>query len=81
VIRFTWTDHARADLRRINREQALQILHALTRYSNTGEGDLKRLKGSGDSRLRVGDYRVRFEVQRDGTVRTLQVKHRREAYR
>lgn len=81
MSRFIWTDHAKADLRQIDREQALQILRALTRYGNSGEGDLKRLKGSSDFRLRVGDYRVRFEIQADGSLRILQVKHRREAYR
>jgi len=81
VNRFIWVDPAKADLRQIDREHAVQILHALTRYSNSGEGDVKRLKGSSDFRLRVGDYRVRFEIQMDGSLRILQVKHRREAYR
>ena len=65
----------------MDREHAMEILHALTRYGNTGEGDVKRLRVFGDFRLRVGDYRVRFERQQDGTLRILQVKHRREAYR
>jgi hypothetical protein len=46
-------DHAKAELRQADREQALQILHALTRYSNNGEGGVKRLKGSSDFRLRA----------------------------
>lgn len=79
--RFIWTDHGKSDLRQIDREQARQILRALTLYGNSGEGDVKRLKGSPDFRLRVGDYRVRFEIQADGSLRILQVKHRREAYR
>jgi len=59
----------------------MKILMALTRYANTGEGDVKQLKGSPDFRLRVGDYRVRMRVLQDGTIRIAQVKHRREAYR
>jgi mRNA-degrading endonuclease RelE of RelBE toxin-antitoxin system len=31
-------------------------------------------------RLRVGDYRVRFELQKE-TMRVLRVRNRREAYR
>jgi mRNA-degrading endonuclease RelE of RelBE toxin-antitoxin system len=81
VSRFIWTDRAKADLRQIDREQALQILHALTGYGNSSEGDVKRLKGSSDFRLRAGDYRVRFEIKADGPLRILQVKHRRQAYR
>ena len=79
--RFSFTEAARADLRRIDRDQAMKILLALTRYGETGEGDLKQLKGSTDFRLRVGDYRVRLRVQKDGTIRIARVKHRREAYR
>jgi mRNA interferase RelE/StbE len=81
VNRFRFTETARSDLRRIDREQAMKILLALTRYANTGEGDVKQLKGSTDYRLRVGDYRVRMRVLKDGTIRIAQVKHRREVYR
>ena len=35
----------------------MKILLALTRYAETGEGDVKQLKGSTDYRLRAGDYR------------------------
>ena len=81
MSRFIRTDRAKADLRQIDREQTLQMLHILTRYGPSCEGDVKRLKGSSDFRLRAGDYRVRFEPQADGSLRVLQVKHRREAYR
>jgi mRNA-degrading endonuclease RelE of RelBE toxin-antitoxin system len=76
-----WTDRAKAPLRQIDREQALHILHALTEMSRGGKGDLKKLRGSGDLRLRVGDYRVRFEMAGPETYRILQVRNRREAYR
>jgi mRNA interferase RelE/StbE len=81
VSRFQFSEAARADLRRVDREQAMKILLALTRFRDTGEGDVKQLKGSTDFRLRVGDYRVRLRVMEDGTIRIAQVKHRREAYR
>lgn len=80
MTRFSWTDQAKSELRRIDREQVLQILEPLTHYSKTGQGDIKRLKGSSDLRLRVGDYRVRFEIQPGNILRVLHVKHRREAY-
>jgi len=54
---------------------------ALTRYGNTGAGDVKHVKGSAGLRLRVGDYRVRLEILESGTLRILHVKNRREAYR
>jgi mRNA-degrading endonuclease RelE of RelBE toxin-antitoxin system len=47
----------------------------------SGKGQVKKLKGSSDLRLRVGDYRVRFEVVEEDTYRILRVRHRKEAYR
>jgi mRNA interferase RelE/StbE len=81
VNRFRWTEQAKGELRLIDREQAMAILLALTEYGNTGQGDVKRLKGKEEFRLRVGDYRVRFERLGDGTLKILHVKHRRDAYR
>jgi mRNA-degrading endonuclease RelE of RelBE toxin-antitoxin system len=77
-----WSDPAQAQLRAIDRETALHTLHALARYLETGEGDVKRLQNiePPEFRLRVGDYRVRFHDQGD-TLRITAVKHRREAYR
>jgi hypothetical protein len=47
-----------------------------------GEGDLKKLKGeSGEIRLRVGDYRVRFTDEPGDTLRIHSVRHRKDAYR
>ncbi len=81
MSRFIWTERAKQQLRQIDREQALGILHALTDYADNGQGQIKKLKGSGDMRLRVGDYRVRFDVMAEATYLILQVRHRREAYR
>jgi len=76
VSRFIWTDRGREQLRQVDREQ-----DALTEYASSGKGQIKKLKGSGDLRLRVGDYRVRFEVVEEDTYHILRVGHRREAYR
>ena len=81
MSKFIWTDRAKEQIRAIDREQALAILHALTDYADTGQGQVKKLKGSGDLRLRVGDYRVRFEMAEEDTYRILRVGHRKEAYR
>jgi mRNA interferase RelE/StbE len=81
VSQFVWTERAKQQLRQIDRERALEILHALTDYASSGKGEVKKLKGLGDLRLRVGDYRVRFEVIEEDTYRILRVRHRREVYR
>ena len=81
MSRFQWTDQARGELRKIERQQAMNILLELTRYGTTGQGDVKRLKNSDQYRLRVGDYRVRFLVLEDGTLRIVHVRHRKDACR
>ena len=76
------TPQAKADVRRIDREAAMRILAALDRFARTSEGDIKKLQGdSGELRLRVGDYRVRFNEEPPGTILILAVGHRRGVYR
>lgn len=77
-----FTPAARADVRRIDRDAAMRDLNALDRFARTGEGDIKKLQGdSGELRLRVGDYRVRFKEDPPGTMHIHAVLHRSEAYR
>jgi len=80
--KIAWTDLAKADLRAIDKDTALRILHTLTRYLVSGEGDVKRLQDiePPELRLRVGDYRVRFYDHGD-SILVLAIKHRREVYR
>ncbi len=78
--RIVWTDPAKADVRRIDRETAMRILAALDRFARTGEGDVKALQGRDELRLRVGDYRL-FFVNVADALEVRRVLHRREAYR
>lgn len=41
--------------------------------------DIKKLKGNGDFRLRVGDYRVIFSIEQE-TIQILKVGHRKNIY-
>jgi mRNA-degrading endonuclease RelE of RelBE toxin-antitoxin system len=79
---FVWASSARAELRRVEREIAMRILIALTRFAETGEGDVKTLEGkfTGAHRLRVGDWRVRFRRVSGDTIHVLAVENRGEAY-
>jgi mRNA-degrading endonuclease RelE of RelBE toxin-antitoxin system len=80
--KIVWKDRAKVELRAIEQETALRILHALARAILTGGGDVKRLRDiePPEFRLRVGDYRIRFRSL-ENSVEILSVKHRREAYR
>ena len=51
----------------------------LARFAADGSGDVRRLKGRGGTRLRVGDYRVVFYEER-GSIVVVAVGHRREVY-
>jgi mRNA interferase RelE/StbE len=77
-----WTPPARADVRRIDRTNAMRILTSLHRFAETGEGDIKKLQGDSEElRLRVGDYRVRFTEEPHDTLIIHSVRHRSEVYR
>ena len=76
-----FTGSARRDLRRLDRAVAARILSALERFAETGEGDITRLHGTSDElRLRVGDWRVRFDYIDGSTIRVLRVLPRGRAY-
>jgi mRNA-degrading endonuclease RelE of RelBE toxin-antitoxin system len=58
----------------------MRILHALHRFAEAGEGDVKALQGRDELRLRIADYRL-FFVKIDDALEVRRVLHRREAYR
>ena len=84
VLRLSirWSDEARADLRRLDRQTALDILHCADRYLATRNGDVKKLKPPQTGyRLRCGDYRLFFEEKNEVSIEIIGVRNRREAYR
>jgi mRNA-degrading endonuclease RelE of RelBE toxin-antitoxin system len=81
-IAVIWSPEARSDLRAIDRETALQILHCVDRYLANRNGDVKKLKPPlSGFRLRCNDYRVFFDLKDDNSIEITGVKNRREAYR
>jgi mRNA-degrading endonuclease RelE of RelBE toxin-antitoxin system len=70
------------EVRAIEQSKALDILQALHRYAESGDGDVKPLGGEfqGLLRLRVGNHRVLFEESAD-VITVHRVRDRREAYR
>lgn len=78
---FLWEPAARADLGKLDRETAMRILLTLTRYGNTGEGDVKMLTDrDGLYRLRVGKWRLFFDLDSPDTVRIHGIDNRGQAY-
>jgi len=69
------------DIERLSSRMQLQILKVIEAMSNDLKGDVKRLTNyTPEYRLRVGNYRVLFEIENNGIV-VYRVRHRREAYR
>ena len=80
--KIAWSERARAEIRRLDRETAMRIFAALDRFAESGEGDIKRLQGTaGELRLRVGDYRIRFTEEHGDMLHIHSVRHRKDAYR
>jgi mRNA interferase RelE/StbE len=71
---------ATKDLRGINTDDVKRILSKIRAMENDLTGDVKRLTDFElQYRLRVGNYRVLFEIENEKLV-IYRVKHRREAY-
>ena len=69
------------DLDSLQKKEAQRIVERIRRMENNLDGDVKRLTNfTPEYRLRVGDFRVLFEVA--GTqVTVYRVLNRRDAYR
>lgn len=82
LYRIEWLDEARADVSRLDKSTALRVFDGILHYARTTSGDVVPLHGamSGAFRLRVGDYRVLYNLH-ENTMRIFGVRHRSEAYR
>ena len=83
---FRWRERAVGQLRAIPKPAALTILRALTLLGDDPrrpDANVKKLAGYEDRyRLRVGDYRVIYEIMDEQLViLVVGVGHRREIYR
>lgn len=68
------------DLKSLSAENSSRILAKIEALKNDLAGDVKRLTNfTPEYRLRVGDYRVLFEIEGDKIV-VYRIKHRSDAY-
>jgi len=69
------------DLKDIPKSDAKKIVSKIKEMENNLHGDIKRLTNhTPEYRLRVGNWRVLFEIESNNIV-IYRIKHRREAYR
>jgi mRNA interferase RelE/StbE len=58
-----------------------RVLAGIEEMGDDLKGDVKRLTNfTPEYRLRIGDFRVLFEIERE-TIIIYRIRHRREAYR
>ena len=77
-----WLDEAKAAVRALARPTAMRLFEGTLHFARTGSGNVNALHGdmAGAFRLRLGDYRVLFTLERN-VMRIFGVRHRSEAYR
>lgn len=72
---------AEKDLKGINKPDAIKILKKIVNLENGLTGDIKKLTNfTPEYRLRVGDYRILFEVEND-TINIYRIIHRKDSYK
>ena len=79
MVQIAFTAAAARQWLSISADVRRRIDAKLSAFAETGVGDVKRLKGRAGARLRVGDWRVIFYVEKD-TIIVAAVGHRREIY-
>jgi mRNA interferase RelE/StbE len=69
------------DIEKISSRMQTKIIKGIETMSDDLTGDVKRLTNfSPEYRLRVGDYRVLFEIENKSII-VYRIRHRREVYR
>ena len=80
LISIEFKPHAVKDLDALDRPIARRILEKIRGLENNLAGDVKRLTNfTPEYRLRIGDYRVLFEIEGDRVI-IYRIKHRSRAY-
>ena len=70
------------DLKHLQKQDASRIADALERLQSDLAGDVKKLTNcTPEYRLRVGQFRVLFEIENETRIIVYRIVHRREAYR
>ena len=80
IYNIEWKEHALQNLEKLENSISRRIIKKVEELSeNPFSKDIKKLKGSDDFRLRVGDYRVIFFIGKE-TIQILKIGHRKNIY-
>ena len=79
-FKIIWDEKSWDALNKLEPSISRRILKKVDELSeNPFSKDIKRLKGSCDFRLRVGDYRVVFAIEQN-VIQILKIGHRKHIY-
>ncbi len=79
-MKIEWDERAFEALAKLDRGIAKRIVEKIDEMVLHNKGDIKRLKGCSESRLRIGDYRVIFSLEKD-SMNILKLGHRKNIYK
>ena len=80
MYNIEWKEHTVKNIENLESSIAKRILKKVEELAeNPFSKDIKKLKGSNDFRLRVGDYRIIFSIEKK-TIQILKVGHRKNIY-
>lgn len=82
MFQIIWSESAEKELKKIDRAVAKQIYNKVSELKENPNRNIKKIVGSPYFRLRVGDYRVIIDIQKeDLRVLILKVGHREKIYK
>ncbi len=77
-----WSESAAKELKKLDRSVAKQIFQKVSELKENPYRNVKKIIGSPYFRLRVGDYRVIIDIQKEVLrVLVLKVGHRKSIYK
>ncbi len=80
-FKIIWSESAARELRRLDRSVARQIFEKVDKLKEDPYRNVRKLVGLPYFRLRVGDYRIILDIQKDiMRVLVIKVGHRKRIY-
>ena len=77
-----FTDTSRKQFRKLEKDVQERIIKALERIRIRPEAHVKKLVGDPSYRLRVGEYRVIIEIEKDDLIiLVIKIGHRKNIYK
>ncbi len=81
MFKIEWKEEAVKELSKLEKNISSRIYKTVSKLKEDFKSmDIKRVQGTNLLRLRIGDYRVLFEIDKDNII-ILKVGHRKNIYK